>query len=41
MYYSHPKEWDYCIYRLGLKKVLDYIGVPYEPEPDLFGGEKF
>lgn len=36
MYYTHPKQWDYCINRLGLKEVLDYIHVPYEPEPDLF-----
>lgn len=39
MYYTHPKQWDYCINRLGLKQVLDYIGVPYEPEPDLFPPE--
>lgn len=36
MYFTHPKQWDYCINRLGLKQVLDYIHVPYEPEPDLF-----
>lgn len=39
MYYTHPKQWDYCINRLGLKDVLDYIHVPYLPEEDLFGGE--
>lgn len=38
MYYSHPKQWNYCINRLGLREVLDYIHVPYEPEPDLFNG---
>ena len=26
---SHPKQYYYCIYSLGLGKVLDYIGVPY------------
>ena len=36
MYYTHPKQWDYCINHLGVGKVLDYIGVPYEPEQDLF-----
>ena len=36
MYYTHPKQYDYCINRLGLKEVLDYIHVPYEPEQDLF-----
>lgn len=41
MYYTHPKQWDYCINRLGLKEVLEYIHVPYEPEPDLFNQERF
>jgi 3'-phosphoadenosine 5'-phosphosulfate sulfotransferase (PAPS reductase)/FAD synthetase len=27
---THPKLWGYCIYKLGIGKVLDYIGVPYE-----------
>lgn len=27
---SHPDLWDYCINKLNLKQVLDYIGVPYE-----------
>jgi len=27
---THPKHWEYCIHRLGLKQVLDFIGVPYE-----------
>jgi 3'-phosphoadenosine 5'-phosphosulfate sulfotransferase (PAPS reductase)/FAD synthetase len=27
---SHPKLWDYCINKLGLKEVLDFINVPYE-----------
>lgn len=26
---THPKQYDYCINKLGLGKVLDYIGVPY------------
>jgi len=26
---SHPKQWDYCINKLGCGKVLDYIKVPY------------
>ena len=24
---SHPQLWDYCMYKLGLKKVLEYINV--------------
>ncbi len=26
---SHPAQYDYCINKLGLKEVLDYMGVPY------------
>ncbi len=26
---THPKQWDYCINKLGLGKVLDYINVSY------------
>ena len=26
---THPKQYDYCINRLGLGKVLDYINVKY------------
>lgn len=26
---THPKQYDFCINRLGCGKVLDYIGVPY------------
>jgi 3'-phosphoadenosine 5'-phosphosulfate sulfotransferase (PAPS reductase)/FAD synthetase len=26
---THPKQHDYCINKLGIGKVLDYIGVPY------------
>ena len=26
---THPKQYDYCIDRLGCGKVLDFIGVPY------------
>lgn len=27
---THPKQYAYCMERLGLKEVLEYIGVPYE-----------
>jgi len=27
---THPKQWDYCINKLGLKKCLDFIKVKYE-----------
>ena len=27
---THPKQYAYCMEQLGLKEVLEYIGVPYE-----------
>lgn len=27
---THPKQWAYCMDQLGLREVLDYIGVPCE-----------
>lgn len=27
---THPKQYEYCMDKLGLREVLDYIGVPYE-----------
>lgn len=27
---THPKQYEYCMDKLGLKGVLEYIGVPYE-----------
>ena len=27
---THPKQWAYCMDKLGLREVLEYIGVPYE-----------
>ena len=27
---THPKQYEYCMDKLGLKAVLEYIGVPYE-----------
>ena len=34
---THPKQYDYCINKLGLGEVLDYIGVDYRVN-DLFEG---
>lgn len=31
---THPKLWDYCINKLGIKKPLDAIGVRYEWNDD-------
>ena len=33
---THPKQYDYCINKLGLGEVLDYIGVDYRVN-NLFG----
>lgn len=27
---THPKQYEYCMDKLGLREVLEYIGVPYE-----------
>ena len=27
---THPAQYKYCMDKLGLREVLDYIGVPYE-----------
>lgn len=29
---THPKQWKYCINKLGCGKVLDFIGVKYVPD---------
>ena len=26
---THPKHWKYCIYKLGIGEILDYIDIPY------------
>ena len=33
---THPVLWNYCVFKLGLKDVMEYIGEPYMPEIDLF-----
>ena len=34
---THPRLWKYCIYQLGVGKVLNYIDIPYK---DYFTNEK-
>jgi hypothetical protein len=29
---THPKLWKYVLFRLGMAKVLDHMGVNYYPE---------
>lgn len=36
MQQTHPKQYDYCINKLGLGKVLDLINVDYVYRPTLF-----
>jgi exonuclease I len=35
---THPRLWDYCIDRLAMGEVLDYVDVPYTTpiQPPLF-----
>jgi 3'-phosphoadenosine 5'-phosphosulfate sulfotransferase (PAPS reductase)/FAD synthetase len=34
MQITHPKQWEYCMYQLGLKEVLEYIGVPWNNDDE-------
>jgi|LGVF01.2.fsa_nt_gb 3'-phosphoadenosine 5'-phosphosulfate sulfotransferase (PAPS reductase)/FAD synthetase len=37
---THPKQWKYCMEKLGLKEVLQYCGIPWGKEQmDLFDKE--
>ena len=29
---THPKQYNYCINRMGCGMVLDYLGIPYKVE---------
>ena len=31
MHRTHPKQWAYCMDKLGLREVLAFINVPCEP----------
>lgn len=33
---DYPKQYDYCINKLGIGAVLDYVGIPYKYQPTLF-----
>lgn len=33
---THPVQWNYCLNKLGLKEVLEFMGFPYEEEEILF-----
>ena len=33
---DYPKQYEYCINKLGIGKVLDYVGIPYRYQPTLF-----
>ncbi len=33
---DYPKRYDYCINKLGIGRVLDYVGIPYVYQPTLF-----
>jgi len=33
---THPKQWAYCLDKLGLRRVLEYMCIPYEPRTRFF-----
>jgi len=33
---DYPKQYNYCINTLGIGRVLNYVGIPYEYQPTLF-----
>ena len=35
MKHTHPKQWEYCMFKLGLAEVLDYINVPWGGQMEL------
>ena len=37
---THPNLWKYCVYKLGLKEVMEFLKVPYAPQVDLFNIEQ-
>lgn len=39
LYRTHPKLWRYCMDKLGLAEVLDYMGIPRIPQKTLFDEE--
>jgi 3'-phosphoadenosine 5'-phosphosulfate sulfotransferase (PAPS reductase)/FAD synthetase len=40
MQVTHPKQWEYCMFKLGLAEVLDYIGVPWNDSNQLWSTEE-
>lgn len=36
MFYTHPVQWKYCMEKLGIRDVLNFLNIPCEPEQDLF-----
>jgi len=34
MQITHPKQWQYCMCKLGLKDILEYIGAPWNNDND-------
>lgn len=37
---THPKQYEYCMEKLGIRQVLEYVGVPHEPPMLLFDPDK-
>ena len=41
MKHTHPKQWHYCMHKLGMAKVLDYIGVEWGAQMDIYDYDNF
>ena len=41
LYENNRKEWEYYMYTMGFGKVLRYIGVDWEHDPQLPGFDTF
>ena len=37
---THPKQYKYCMEKLGLREVLEYIGIDYKPIYGLISQDK-
>jgi 3'-phosphoadenosine 5'-phosphosulfate sulfotransferase (PAPS reductase)/FAD synthetase len=33
---THPQLYNYCLNKLGLKEILEYMDIPYEPQISMF-----
>lgn len=34
MQHTHPAQWSYCMHQLGMREVLEFVGIEYEWNPE-------